>query len=98
MKVTFINESDAPAAEVKVTANANREFAAGLLAQIKLGDKAARVGLEEGDSVRGIKRALTEVSNGLGRAVNVRQVTEQDDDGNNVEVIYVKEVEPKTKA
>lgn len=93
--VTFINESDAPAAPVaKTKGNANQAFALDLLSQIKLGDKAARIGLEEGDSVRALKRAFTVVANGQNRAVNVRVVDEVED-GQNVQVLYVKEVKAK---
>ena len=59
---TIIDETEAPAAVTNAAGkapNENQKFALTVLDQLKVGDKATKIEFEEGDSRRGIKRALT---------------------------------------
>ncbi len=69
--VSFINESDAPTPTAKGTNNGpteNQVFANSVLDSLVVG-KAAQVAFDEGDSVKGIKRALT--SQAKSRSMNI---------------------------
>jgi hypothetical protein len=63
-QVTIINESDAPARSSGGSKGQTEAqiFARSLLQSMVAG-KAARIGLEEGDNVRALKRAITSEAN-----------------------------------
>jgi uncharacterized protein YheU (UPF0270 family) len=72
MKWSIISESDAPAfvaPKGQVSGpNPNQVLGENLLSQLVEG-KVARVGLDEGDNVRAIKRGITTVANRQGKSV-----------------------------
>jgi len=74
-KVTIINESEAPVRASNSVPNENQEFARNLLDSMVAG-KAAQVGLDEGDNIRALKRAITTVANQ--RKIEVVQFLNED--------------------